>query len=52
MPAIAFVRILRYDTPDLQTYAAVLCNELASTLAASDRVVTVQSLFSTEPPGM
>jgi hypothetical protein len=42
MSDITFVRIQRYDTPDLHTYAAVRRDDLAAVLAASDRVETVQ----------
>jgi hypothetical protein len=42
MTDIAIVRIQRYDTPDVHTYAAVRRDELAAVLAASDRIETVQ----------
>lgn len=39
---IAYVRIQRYDTPDLLTYAAVRREDVAAELAGSDYIETVQ----------
>jgi hypothetical protein len=47
---IAFVRIQHYDTPDMQTYAAVRPAELPALLAGSDSVETVQQCNLDLPP--
>jgi hypothetical protein len=47
---IAYVRIQRYDTPDMQAYAAVRLSELAAILARSDNVETVQECELSLPP--
>jgi hypothetical protein len=50
LPAIAIIRIQRYDTPDKHTYAMVRADEVAAQLAASDRVETVQEWDPQLPP--
>jgi hypothetical protein len=40
---VAYVRVQRYDTPDVVTFAAVRQDSLPAALAASDRVETVQA---------
>jgi hypothetical protein len=41
-PPVAYVRLQRYGTPDVQAYAAVRPADLPAILAGSDNVVTVQ----------
>ena len=47
---MAYVRIQRYDTPDLQAYAAIRRDDLAEVLAGSDRIETVQECALNLPP--